>query len=281
MYSCGLVLEGGGSRGIYTSGVLDAFIEKGIEFPYVIGVSMGSCNAASFIGKCKRRQHDIIINYVNDKRYMSLESLIKNGEYMGSEWIFGELTYNIRPLDYDTFESSGTVMCCVAVNALTGKPEYFYPKSLREWGCAEVRASCSMPGITKGFKIGKDLYFDGGLIDSIPLKRALEDGCEKAVVIQTQYSDYSKSPMNKNFKKLFKKYPMIGEAILNRHNLYNEQLSYVKNMADEGRAFIIQPLTDLDCTPTEKSVAKLESIYRLGYTQGLKIADKVKDYIKS
>lgn len=279
MFNCGLVLEGGGSRGIYTSGVLDAFMEKEIEFPYVIGVSMGSCNAASFIGKCRRRQHDIIVNYVNDKRYMSLESLRKNGEYLNCDWVFGELSYNIYPLDYDTFENSGTVFCCVAVNAKTGKAEYFYPKSLREWGCAEIRASCSLPGITKGTEIGGEIYYDGGLIDSIPLERAFQDGCQKAVVIQTQFSEYSKKPTSSKIEKLFKKYPKIGEAITNRYALYNNQLDFVKSNAGEGKAYLIQPLADLDCLPTEKSIAKLESIYQLGYTQGLEESDKVKKFI--
>ena len=161
MYKSGLVLEGGGSRAIFTSGVLDAFLEKEISFPYVIGVSMGSCNGASFIGKAHRRQHDITINYVGDKRYMSLGNMLKKGEYLDADWIFGELTYDLMPLDQDEFERSGTVLCCVAVNAKTGNAEYFYPKSFRERGCIECRASCSMPVVTKGCEIGGELYYDG------------------------------------------------------------------------------------------------------------------------
>ena len=279
MYSSGLVLEGGGSRGIYTSGVLDAFLEKGIEFPYVIGVSMGSCNAASFIGKCKRRQHDITINYINDKRYMSLSNLVKNKEYLDGDWIFGELTYDLAPLDYDTFEKSNTVFCCVVTNALTGKAEYFYPKDLRERGCLEVRASCSMPVATKGVKIGKDIYYDGGVADSIPLEKAFYDGCEKAVVILTQHKGYVKRPVNKNIIKLLKKYPLTAEALAKRDEVYAKQLEYVYEAEKEGRALVIQPLTNLECPTLEKSTAKLEAIYQLGYKQGLNIADKVKEFI--
>lgn len=97
MYSCGLVLEGGGNRAIYTSGVLDAFMDQGITFPYVIGVSAGSCNAVSYIGKCRGRQHDISIQYSGDKRFMSLENMIKNGEFLNGEWLFGELSYDLSP----------------------------------------------------------------------------------------------------------------------------------------------------------------------------------------
>ena len=280
MYKSGLVLEGGGSRAIFTSGVLDAFLEKGISFPYVIGVSMGSCNGASFIGKAHRRQHDIIINYVGDKRYMSIGNMLKKGEYLDADWIFGELTYDLMPLDQDEFERSGTVLCCVAVNAKTGKAEYFYPKSFRERGCIECRASCSMPIVTKGCEIGGELYYDGGLVDSIPLERALEDGCEKAVVILTQHDGYVKKPVDRRIGERFKRYPKVGEAIVNRHEVYNSQLAYVKEMEEKGLAYVIRPLAPLDCSTLEKSTAKLEAIYRLGYNQGLKAADEVKEFIK-
>lgn len=106
MYNTGLVLEGGGNRGIFTSGVLDAFIENGITFPYVIGVSMGSCNAASFIAKNIRRQHDFVIHNCHDKKYMGLWSFTHTGEFLNMDWIFGDLCYNQIPLDYDEFEKA-------------------------------------------------------------------------------------------------------------------------------------------------------------------------------
>ena len=281
MYKCGLVLEGGGSRGVYTSGVLDVFMENGIEFPYVIGVSAGSCNGVSFLGKNIGRQHDITINYINDERYMGLKHYLRNGEYLNYDWIFGELSYEIMPFNHDNFENSGAVFGCVAVNALTGKPEYFYPKSFREYGCPELRASCALPLFTRGVEIGGELYYDGGLVDSIPLERALDDGCEKAVVILTQCKGYVKQPVNSNFGKLFmKKFPRIVEAVENRHNVYNAQLEYVHKMEEEGRALVIQPLADLDCPTLEKSTAKLESIYQLGRSQGEEMIDKVSEFIK-
>ena len=214
MYKCGLVLEGGGSRGIYTSGVLDVFMENGIEFPYVIGVSAGSCNGASFLGKCIRRQHDITINYINDKRYMGMSHFIKNGEYLNYDWIFGELSYDLMPLNHENFENSGAVYCCVVTNAKTGKAEYFYPKTLRPYGCPEIRASCALPVFTRGCEIDGELYYDGGLVDSIPLEKALDDGCEKAVVILTQCKGYVKQPVNPKFEKLLgTKFPNINNTI--------------------------------------------------------------------
>ena len=280
MYKSGLVLEGGGSRGIYTAGVLDAFMENNIEFPYVIGVSMGSCCGASFLGKCKKRQHDVILFSAQDKRYMSLSNLRKGGEYCNFDWTFGELSYDLFPLDQDAFEASGAVYCVVATNAKTGKAEYFYPKSLRD-ECTEIRASCSMPGVTKGTEIGGELYYDGGLADSIPLKRALDDGCEKAVVILTQHKGYVKPVTNRNFKKPFSStYPLIGDAIINRSIVYNNQIQYVHEIEAQGKALVIQPLTPLRCNALEKEPEKLEAIYQLGYTQGLQNIEKVRDFIK-
>ena len=209
MYNNGLVLEGGGNRGIFTSGVLDAFIENGITFPYAIGVSMGSCNAASFIAKNIRRQHDFVIHNCHDKKYMGLWSFTHTGEFLNMDWIFGDLCYNQIPLDYDEFEKSGSVLCAVLTNAETGKAEYFYPKDLREFGCPVIRASCSMPLVTNGVDIGGTKYFDGGVSDSIPLKRAIEDGCKKIVVILTQDESFVKQPVSaaKLMKRLYKKIP--------------------------------------------------------------------------
>ena len=132
MFSSGLVLEGGGLRAAYESGVTDAFIENNITFPYVIGVSAGSCNGVSFIAKNLHRMRDIMVNYAHDERYMGIKSIFKNGEYLNSKWIFGELSYEMFPLNYDEFENSKTKFCVVASNAKTGKAEYFYPTDFRK-----------------------------------------------------------------------------------------------------------------------------------------------------
>lgn len=280
-YNSGLVLEGGGSRGIFTSGVLDAFIENKIEFPYVIGVSAGSCNGASFIGKNYRRQHDITINYCNDKRYMSIESMFKNGQYLNLDWDFGELSYNIMPLNYEEYERSGTQLCAVVTNAETGKAEYLYPKNLREFGCTPLKASCALPIATKGVKIGEEIFFDGGIADSIPLEKAFADGCQKAVVILTQDKSYIKKPIKQEaaVKRILKKYPALARAVLSRHEMYNRQLEYIKEQEKAGNCFVIRPAKPLDCSSIEKNQTKLECIYQLGFQQGKLSIDRVKDFL--
>ncbi len=281
MYKNGLVLEGGGLRAIYTSGVLDAFMENGIEFPYVIGVSAGSCNGVSFLGKDLHRMRDISIDYSTDERYMSLKSMVKNGEYLNSKWIFGELSYDMFPLNYENFENSHAVFCCVVTNARTGKPEYFYPTDFRN-GCEELRSSCAMPISTKPVKIGKDDYYDGGLTDSIPLKRAFDDGCEKCVVILTQDKHFIKKPMGhpRVVRRAMKKYPLIAEKLLDRHNMYNAQREYVFEQQRQGKAFVICSDEPLNAPTLEKNPEKLKHIYNIGYKQGLENIDKVKEFMK-
>ncbi len=280
-YSCGLVLEGGGTRAIYTSGVLDAFIENGIEFPYVIGVSSGSCNGVSFLGKNLHRMRDITLEHSGDKEYMSVESMLKNGEYLNTKWVFGELTYKMYPLDYDTYENSNSVFSCVVTNAMTGKAEYLYPENFRN-KCDELCASCALPLATKPVRIGNDYYFDGGLADSIPLKHAFEDGCKKCIVILTQDKNYMKKPMghSKFIKLVLKKYPLVADAVLNRHNMYNRQREYVFEQQKLGNAFVICPNVPLNCSTLNKSREKLVEIYDIGYRQGLQNIDKIKEFIK-
>ncbi len=281
MYKNGLVLEGGGIRALYESGVLDAFMENNIEFPYVIGVSAGSCNGVSFIGKNLHRMRDLTIKYSCDERYKSVKSMLKNGEYLNSKWIFGELSYDLYPLDYDTYESSNTVMCAVATNALTGKAEYFYPKGFRN-NCEELRASCALPIATKPVSIGNNFYYDGGISDSIPLKRAFDDGCEKCVVILTQDINYIKEPMghDKAIKHILRKYPCVAEKVLKRHIMYNTQRDYVFEQQKKGNALVICPNEPLNCTTLNVTTKQQEIIYDIGYNQGLEYADRVKDFIK-
>lgn len=281
MYKTGLVLEGGGLRSIFTSGVLDAFMENDIRLPYVIGVSAGSCNGVSYIAKNYQRMKDITLCYCNDERYMGIKSMIKNGEYLNSRWIFGELSYDLFPLDYNEFEKSGAVFCVVVTNALTGKAEYFYPTDFRD-NCDEIKASCALPLATRPVKLGKDYYYDGGLVDSIPLERAYDDGCEKAVVILTQDRSYIKHPIGhkRAVKKVMKKYPLVAEKILDRHNMYNKQREFVFEQEKAGRAFIICPEAPLETSTLNNDKLKLSEIYHMGYRQGLENIDAVKEYLK-
>lgn len=281
MNKSGLVLEGGGVRAVYASGVLDAFLENDIDFNYIIGVSAGSCNGVSYIGKNLHRMRDITIGYSCDERYKSVKSILKNGEYLNSKWIFGELTYKISPLDYDTYEKSGTEMCVVVTNAATAEPEYFYPNNFRN-GCEELRASCALPIATKAVKLGENYYFDGGITDSIPLKKAFDDGCDKCVVILTQDIGYIKKPMEHSLliRLLLRRYPSIAKATLERHNMYNAQRKYVFEQQEKGKALVICPDEPLDCSTLNVTTERQKELYEIGYKQGLQYVDKVKKFLQ-
>lgn len=281
MYKNGLVLEGGGLRGIFTSGVLDAFMENGITFPYVVGVSAGSCNGVSYIANNLRRMRDITIGYSTDERYMGIKSIFTNGEYLNTKWVFGDLAYEMFPLNQDAYEKSGVVFCVPVTNALTGKTEYFYPQSFRD-NCDVLIASSAMPIVTKPVIIGKLPYFDGGLTDSIPFKKAVDDGCERCVVVLTQDREFKKQSIGheRAIRKVIKKYPAIAQCLVDRHEMYNAQRDFVFENEKSGRAFVIAPEKPLHCSTLEKDPVKLREIYNLGYKQGTESIEKVRAFLK-
>lgn len=280
MSKVGLVLEGGGTRAIYTSGVLDVFIKNKIKFPYVIGVSAGSCNGTSYLGGNYRRQHDLTVDYVNDKRYMGIQHMLKNGMFLNLPWIFGELSYDINPLDHDTFENSGSQLVAVVTNAETAQAEYVTSNNFRE-GCDILAASCAMPLATKGVEIDGNRYFDGGVADSIPVAYALKDGCDKAVVVLTQHKGYVKRPPKgiEVIKKALRQYPKLAEALANRHIMYNGQLELVRELEQEGRIIVIQPQEPLNAGTLERRTDKLEEIYKRGFDDGINALSKVQEFL--
>lgn len=281
MSKVGLVLEGGGTRAIYTSGVLDVFIKNQIQFPYVIGVSAGSCNGTSFLGGNYRRQHDITVKYVNDKRYMGITSMLKNGMFLNLPWIFGELSYDMMPLDHETFEDSGSRLVVVVTNAQTAQAEYYTVDNFRE-DCNILAASCALPLATKGIEIGGSRYYDGGIVDSIPAAHAIADGCDKVVVILTQHKGYQKRPPKgiEMINKALRQYPKLAAALAERHVMYNLQLELVRQMEREGRAIVIQPNEPLNAGTLERRVDKLEEIYTRGCEDGRAVLEQVCAFIK-
>lgn len=225
---------------------------------------------------------DIMVNYAHDERYMGIKSIFKNGEYLNSKWIFGELSYEMFPLNYDEFENSKTKFCVVASNAKTGKAEYFYPTDFRK-GCEIIHASCALPMVTKPVQIGKDMYYDGGICDSIPLKKAYEDGCEKCVVVLTQDRHFIKKPLGheKAIRKALHKFPLTAEAVINRQNMYNEQRKFVFDQEKLGNVLVLAPRSPLEFHTLDSEPMKIQHIYNLGYEQTIDRIDEIKDFLSS
>ena len=185
MIQGGLVLEGGGTRAVYSTGVIDFFIEKDIEFSSVYGVSAGAVHACSYLAKQKNRARDLFIEYINDDRYASFKNLIKTGDYFGKEFSLKEIPHKLLPFDFETYKKSQSKFYAVVTNVGTGKAEYLQVHNMDDEGLENVWASGSLPLMSRLVEINGNKYLDGGVADSIPVLKSLKDGNEKTVVVCT------------------------------------------------------------------------------------------------
>lgn len=272
MYKGGLVLEGGGMRGVYTAGVLDFFIDKDIFFENIYGVSAGICHACSYLSKQRNRAYRVMVDYLDDKRYASFYSLVTTGDYFGVKMIYDEIPNELYPYDKETFEKYKGNLYSVVTNMNTGKAEYIKLKDMDK-DLIYVRASSSLPLLSRIVKVGDKEYLDGGIADSIPIKRAMEDGNKKNVVVLTQPKEYrkSKNKLLPVMKIKYKKYPNFVDAMANRHINYNNTLDMIEKEEKNGDVFVIRPSESLNITRLEKNKDKLESLYNLGFNDAKKV----------
>ena len=196
MGKIGLVVEGGGMKCAYSAGVLDAFLDDGIRFDYVIGVSAGSGNSASYLAGQRGRNLRFYTDHISNPAYFGIRSFLKTGDLFGLRYIYGTLTNSGGgdTLDYDSMQKNPAEFVVVATNARTGKPAYFTKRDIPRDDYRIIMASCAIPSVTKPVRIGSEKYVDGGVSDSLPFKRAFEDGCDKVVMIMSKPRDYVKEP---------------------------------------------------------------------------------------
>lgn len=281
MYEAGLVLEGGSTRGIFTSGVLDYLLEKEVDFSYVIGVSAGSCNAVDFVSKqFDRTRHCFMPEKEND--YMTIQAILKKHSIFDMDIIFDKYPNGIYPFDFDTYFESRSICEIVATNAVTGKAEYFQERGNRERLMQICRASSSMPMITPMVEVDGKLFVDGGVSDSIPLGHTLKKGYDKVVVVLTRNRGYRKAPspkMDRIWRHYFRRYPKLAEALSKRYMLYNRQMDMVERMEAEGRIFVIRPEISA-ISRTERNREKLMGFYRHGYIQMMKQHKELLEYLE-
>lgn len=243
MSKIGLVVEGGGMRGIYGCGVLDAFLENEISFPYGIGVSAGSANLASFIAEQEGRNYRFYTNYAFDERYMGFKNFVDTGSFFGMDFIYTELNEEIDPINYEKLLNNDMEYYVVAVDATTGFPVYFNKEDVARFRGDVFKASSAVPAMCKPIEIDGKLYFDGGISDAIPVKRAFADGCDKIVAVLTRPSGYVKKPEAGKtiYSEILKDYPAIIKAMNVRHFIYNTTLKYIMKLEEEGKAFVFRP----------------------------------------
>lgn len=266
MYNAGLILEGGGMRGVYTAGVLDYFLDQKIEFSSCYGVSAGACHACSYLSKQKGRAFATNVNYLKDKRYCSVHSLITTGDLFGVEMLYDIIPNQLIPYDYQAFEDNKCKFYAVATNCRTGEPEYFHIKNMRR-DINAVRASSSLPLLARRVIINNEEYLDGGISDSIPLKKSIKDGNKINVLVLTRDSSYRKRP-NKLARIIRLKYsdcPQLMKRLEERHENYNKILEFIAEERNAGRAFVIQPNNTVNIGLIEKDRNKLEALYKEGY----------------
>jgi len=281
--SVGLVLEGGGMRGAYTSGVLDVFLQNGVEFPCVYGISAGACNALSYISKQKNRNFDIFYQYVADKRYISVENLQNSGSLFGFDFIFGELAHELLPFDYDTFFRSETNLKVGATDLKTGKA-VFFEKSEMDEAFTAVRASSSLPFISniviyQGYEL-----LDGGCAMPIPLERSIFDGNEYNVVVLTRDRSYRKKNRPEFPRSVLRAkygdYPNFINTMMNRSEIYNSELEVCRRQEKDGKAVVIRPSSPIVTGRYEKDPERLKTIYEMGVSDAMKQLPEVLEVLK-
>lgn len=282
MYQAGLVLEGGGMKGAYTAGVLDFFLDKGIEFSSAYGVSAGACHMCSFLSKQRGRALDISVDYLDTRRYCSVESLLLTGDLFNVDMSYHLIPEYLHPYDYETFGQYPGKAFCVATDIVTGQPEYFRLRDLRA-DIDKLRASASLPLVSRKVKIGNSYYLDGGISDSIPLQQSVIDGNQKNVVVMTKEVGYVRKPSShlSLVKARYLRYPKIYELMARRHINYNNQLEYIERQQEAGRAFVIRPQSPSNVGRVEKDPEKLRALYQQGYDETADCYEELLKYLES
>ena len=276
----GLVLEGGGFRGMYTCGVIDVFMENHIDFDQVVGVSAGAafgCNIKSRqIGRALRYNK----RFCRDPRYSGLKSFIKTGDLYNKEFAYGIVPTILDPFDTKTFKENPIRFTLVCTDIHTGKPIYHEIENGDATDIEWIRASASIPIVSKPVKLDGYELLDGGVSDSIPVYWMLERS-SKTVVVLTRDKSYRKKPMKyiNLLKKAFKEYPKLQKALENRHIVYNETLDRIEQLEREGRIFVIRPSKPIACAMIEKDPNHLQEIYDVGRKDALNYLNDLKEYL--
>jgi predicted patatin/cPLA2 family phospholipase len=275
MINRGLVLEGGGLWGIYTAGVLDAFLEGGVQFPYIIGVSAGAGMGASFASSQPGRNLAILKTFRLDKRYISIGSLIRTGNLFGLDFIYHDIPLKLIPFDFEAFNKYPGRFVTVCTDCETGRAAYFE----KDEGdmMTVLKASAAMPFVSTMVKYKGKKYFDGAIADAIPIQKTIAEGFHKTVVVLTRPGKFRRKeePHPPGFL-FYRKYPKLLEALKERVASYNRSMVQVEAEEEAGRALVIRPSRDLGVTRTEKNLEKLIALYDLGIADGREALKKLK-----
>lgn len=271
----GFVDVGGGTRGIYGAGVFDHLMEEGISGDYFIGVSAGAANGASFLAKQPRRNFVFYNNYAFRKEYMSLHNYFKTGSYINLDYIYSDLSSSRGeyPLDYKTMMENPMEFEIVATDARTGRPKYFNKNDLIIDEYDPIKASCCVPVLCNPYEVKGVPYFDGGLSDPIPFKKAFEAGCDKVILVLTRPKDYFREKRkDKKFVRLLRRnYPRVSKTFAKRYEVYNQSLREAIELEKENKIIIVAPSDIGNLKTLSQDHEQLENLYEMGRRDAKKV----------
>lgn len=265
----GLVLEGGGMRGVFTSGVLDAFMKHDVYFHYMVAVSAGACNGMSYCSRQPRRARISNIDYLARYDYIGLRHLVTQGCIFDQKLLYDRFPNELIPFDFDTFFKYSAGFEMVTTNCQTGRSMYLTETHDRQRALDIVRASSSLPYVSKIVHVDGIPMLDGGIVDSIPVIRAMETGHHRNVVVLTRNKGYRNTGKDMKIPHfIYKNYPRLRVALSHRIEAYNEQLDLVDRLEASGQIICLRPQRPLEVGRIEKDVKKLEALYEEGFSIG-------------
>lgn len=276
-----MVLEGGSFRCQFTAGVLDVFMENGVEVPACYGVSAGALSGLNYKSRQIGRANRVNLAFCNDSRYMGAKSFATSGSVVGYDFLLNDIQDRLDPFDNDAFEKNPMSLYAVATDVVFGTPAYL-PVENAVLDVDALRATTSLPLITQPVEMGDAIYLDGGIADSVPVEHALEDaGFDRAIVVLTQDRTYKKGPYEflAAAHARYAAYPYLLEALENRHERYNEQREHIWEYERQGRALVIAPPQPVEVGHIEHDPAKLLALYIQGRQEGKRRLDEVRAFI--
>ena len=277
----GLVLEGGAMRGLFTAGVMDVMMEAGVEFDGIVGVSAGSSFGCNYKSRQPGRVIRYNIRFRNDPRYMGLRTFLRTGDLVGADFAYHVMPMELDVFDSATFESNPAEFWLVTTDVTTGEPVYYRMDRVTHESLDWLRASASMPVVTRPVRVDDGrLMLDGGISDSIPLEFFNSKGYRRNVVVLTQPRDYMKKPATMwPFRLFMRRYPRIVEAMARRHEMYNAQLRYVADQVTAGNAFVIAPEKPLPIGRVETDYTKMKLVYENGRAAAAMALPALKNFL--
>ncbi|SFC69786.1 Predicted phospholipase, patatin/cPLA2 family [Bacillus sp. OV322] len=281
MNQTGLVLEGGGMRGVYTAGVLRYLMEKETYLPYVIGVSAGACNGSSYVARQMDRNKIVNIDYIKHPEYISFKRFLSRGELFGMDFIFDKLPNDLEPFDFQAFRDAEEKFIVGTTDCMTGESVYFDKQQHYKNMLTILRASSSIPMMAPIINYEGRYLLDGAISDPIPILKSEKDGNSKNVVVLTRNKGYLKKQQSFSWyiKRKYSQYEGLLRAMMHRHNLYNETVSYLEEQEAKGNIFIIRPEEKLDVGRIERNPAKLNKLFERGYNETMQQFPALKEFL--